>query len=576
MASIVLSFNTPAQKYYRYYQGKKIEYTISDKKIIVQFERHADLNLLRKSLLENKTTESVTDIDEIEGLSIANLKNVTRERIEEYFGILNKDSNVEYVSPVLINDSGHEIGGFTNKIIIRLKKESDIKILEDLLKVHKAFIERKYEYDDKTYILKLKKAASRNSLELANFLHETGFFEYAEPNLLHFLDFGTTDPFFEEQWAVNNTGQSGGTLDADMDVLQAWEITSGNSNIAVAVLDIGVQLDHPDLNDNLLYGFDATGNGSAGAPTSNTGDVAHGTACAGIVAAEANNNLGTVGIAYNCNILPIRIATKSSDYTVTESQFMAAAVDWARLNGADVISMSFSAAELNLFTQAINNAVTQGRNNLGCLVLSITQNQGINTITYLASIENVIAVGATDHNDQRASFSNYGTGIDIVAPGVNIYTTDRQGNIGYNTDSGTDGDYYDEFSGTSAACPNAAGVAALILSINPTLTQSQARNILESNTDKISGYTFSSGVSGQPNGTWNNKVGYGRVNAYSAVLEASGGNISGPSIVCASNTTFSLNGYASGLTIDWDCNTSVLTQVGGDSGNSYVVKAKTS
>ncbi|MEO5582027.1 MAG: S8 family serine peptidase, partial [Saprospiraceae bacterium] len=127
--------------------------------------------------------------------------------------------------------------------------------------------------------------------------------------------------------------------------------------------------------------------------------------------------------------------------------------------------------------------------------------------------------------------------MDVVAPGVCIYTTDLQGGAGQ-----TSNDYWSCFSGTSAACPNVAGVMALILSMNPNLNLSQARQILESTTDKLSGYTFALNVTGQPNGSWNNEVGYGRVNAYNAVLRAAGGPILGPDLVCTSNGPYTLQG----------------------------------
>jgi hypothetical protein len=165
----------------------------------------------------------------------------------------------------------------------------------------------------------------------------------------------------------------------------------------------------------------------------------------------------------------------------------------------------------------------------------------------------VIAVGATTNRDQRASFSNFGTGLDIVAPGVNIHTTDRLGAAGA---SGTD--YHTSFTGTSAACPNAAGVAALILSVNPALTQAQARQILESTTDKPSSFSFST-VAGQPNGTWNNEVGYGRLNAYNAVRLAAGGSITGSDVICSWNSpAFSLATTPPGLNITWQAEPSYL------------------
>ena len=161
-------------------------------------------------------------------------------------------------------------------------------------------------------------------------------------------------------------------------------------------------------------------------------------------------------------------------------------------------------------------------------------------MSYPATLSGVIAVGASSMCDERKNpsscdgeswGSNYGTGIDVVAPGVKIYTTDISGPSGYNS-----GDYRSDFNGTSSACPNAAGVAALILSVNANLTQSQVRQILELNTDKIGSYTFSPSVLGQPNGTWNSEVGYGRLNACQAVLGAIGNSINGPSLICTTGT----------------------------------------
>ena len=143
--------------------------------------------------------------------------------------------------------------------------------------------------------------------------------------------------------------------------------------------------------------------------------------------------------------------------------------------------------------------------------------------------------------------SNYGTNIDVVAPGVNIYSTDISGTAGYAI-----GDYSSDFNGTSSACPNVAGVVALILSAKPSLTGIQARQILESSTDKNNGYVYSSAVSDQPNGTWNNEVGYGRINASKAVINAINPSIIGNSNICiATNETYTLQNYTNGFNTIW-------------------------
>lgn len=143
--------------------------------------------------------------------------------------------------------------------------------------------------------------------------------------------------------------------------------------------------------------------------------------------------------------------------------------------------------------------------------------------------------------------SNYGTGLDVIAPGVKIYTTDISGTSGY-----ASGDYTSDFNGTSSACPNTAGVMALILSVNPNLNSQQARDILETTSDKVGGYIYQSNISGQPNGTWCSDAGYGRVNACAAVAKALATTLSitGPSQFCTT-ATYSAPNLPTGSTVTW-------------------------
>ena len=320
-----------------------------------------------------------------------------------------------------------------------------------------------------------------------------------------------------------------------MDVEEAWALATG-TGIKVAVLDVGVDLLHPDLQANLLQGYDAINSTIGGGYV---GASYHGTACAGIIGAVANNGIGTAGVAYNSKIIPIRIGSGNS----ININAAALGINWAWQNGADILSNSWGGGSASpTLNTAINNAVTNGRSGKGCIVLFSTGNSNT-SVANPATNPQVIAVGASSQCDQRKSptscdgetgwGSNYGTNLDIVAPGVKIYTTDITGSAGYEL-----GNYAPNFNGTSSACPNAAGVVALILSMKPSLTGIQARQILENNTDKVT-YTYSSNIAGQPNGTWNSEMGYGRINAYKALLSIAP-TINGSGQVCATPSTFTL------------------------------------
>ncbi len=379
------------------------------------------------------------------------------------------------------------------------------------------------------------------------------------------------NPLLPLQWNINNTGiVTGSIAGADMNVTGAWNMGVTGTGVRVAVIDDGVDLNHPDLQANLLPGYDATPNNSGGAPAANN---AHGTSCAGIIAA-VNNTIGVRGVANNAQIIPIRMGIVAGGlFNTTETQ-IANCFNQAVSRGADVISNSW---RLNIpsqqVEQAINNALSNGRGGLGCVVLFAAGNDNAG-VAYPASLPGVIAVGASAPCDTRKRSSdnplavapgvqpdpagtscdgenwwgsNFGTGLDILAPGVLIPTTD---NVGANGAVG--GDYNSSFNGTSSACPNAAAVAALILSANPTLSGSLVRMILEQTADKIGGYTYQASVAGQPNGTWSTDAGYGRINACGAVLRAFQLKLSitGPQLIC-DTASYRIDNLPPGATVTW-------------------------
>ena len=418
---------------------------------------------------------------------------------------------------------------------IKLKSEKDTVILNELAMETHCKIIKKHDFMKDVYILSADKNASGNAIEMAANFNETKYFEYASPNCLISISSNTVnDPYFTAQWALKNTAQqSYYTNNADMNVGEAWNITNGKANIKIAVIDVGVDTNHIDLQEQLLPGYDALNGITKGYPDVNNNE-AHGTACAGIIAAKADNDIGIAGIANSCKVIPIRVyAGGESNYT-TNTNALVNGISWAwQVGKADVISCSigiddeylnlailFLGLDTTVIADAIRQAAINGRDGKGLPIFFSAGNSYKSSTIWPSRLSEVIAVGATNMCDQLKSpddcssenwGSCYGKNLDVCAPGVEIYSTDLSGSNGY-----TNNDYTSLFNGTSAACPNAAGVMALVLSINGNLSLEEARLILESTCDKVGGYSYYNNLD-QPNGTWSNELGYGRVNAFNAV-----------------------------------------------------------
>ena len=528
---LMLIKGASAQQTFYYYEGKKIPLDISTEKIYVKFKEGKTENQKRQiitSIPFIKTPEkknldhpnSIAVLDISDGRSISEVKSVI-ETLKKDKDVVVANSFVRFVADSILQ-------GITEQFIVKLKSPADFEYLKKLAKETNTQLQNQNEFESSIYTLIANKNSNGNALELANYFHETGKFEFAEPVFMRILKIQcTNDQFFNQQWGLENTGQFGGVSGADIKACQAWNITRGRNVIAVAVIDEGVDLNHPDLVNNLLPGFDATVQGSNGAPQ---GNDAHGTACAGIIAAQGNNTEGISGVAPNCRIIPVRIAYgDGAGNWITNDNWIANGINWAWQNQADVLSNSWGGGSpSNQITNAINNAVNNGRGGLGCPVLFASGNNN-GSVNYPANLSSVIAVGAMSMCSERKNpsscdgesnwGSNFGSELSVVAPGVKIYTSDISGSAGYDA-----GNYTSTFNGTSSACPHAAGVMALILSVNRCLTQADARQILELSCDKVGTYCYNI-TSGRPNGTWNNQMGYGKINAYNAVRFAFGTDI---------------------------------------------------
>ncbi|WP_427133462.1 S8 family serine peptidase [Pseudarthrobacter sp. S9] len=344
----------------------------------------------------------------------------------------------------------------------------------------------------------LIKVPAGKELQLIEALSRNPAVEYAEPDEL--VTAATADEYFPRQYALQNNGQSftntagglavaGGTVDADVDAVEAWNVTTGTGT-KVAVLDSGVASDNTDIAPKVV----ARANFSDA--TTSEDNYGHGTHVAGIIAAIANNTIGVAGVCPDCTILDGKVLNDSGSGSTSG---IANGINWAVSNGAKVINMSLG---LRVSSQTLETAVNNAWNQ-GAVIVAAAGNTGTQSKIYPGAYANVIAVAATDNTDAKASFSTYGAKVvDVAAPGVNVYSTFPNHPFYLGTQNGRS-QGYDVASGTSMASPIVAGVAALAWSSHSGATQTSVRANVESTADKIPG-----------TGTY---WAYGRVNADKAV-----------------------------------------------------------
>ncbi len=521
-----------------YYQGKKLSFPVNNNRIVIRL-KPGETFAGHRSQLSALLNVGDTAIKSMAGAKMLTAKlpaGFSAARLKEFTINLKKQAYIDFVHPCFTSSYGKDMA-YGENMVVKLKGTTTLASFNKLLNQTHCSIVKKYAFANDIYIVSAGADNGYDAIAVANLFFETGLFVYAAPDLtlldgLYFTD--PNDPLYYLQWEQKNTGsaaQYNGVPGADMSVQQAWGITTG-TGIKVAVIDEGVDTGHADLKANLLQGYDCisgTANPGDGRPLAPSN--AHGTNCTGIIAAVANNNIGIAGIAPDSKIIPINLAEATGDFT-SESN-IAAGFDYAWQNGADVISNSWGGGTpSDIIDDAINRAITLGRGGKGSVVLFASGNNNAG-IGYPASNPNVISVGGVNMCGNRKSpasnvcdgefwGASYGTGLDVVAPCVKIATTDISGSGGYNTAAGAAGDYFLRFNGTSSATPAAAGVVALILAANNNLTVTQVRSILENTCDKLPAYSYSM-VAGQPNGTWNNETGHGRVNAFNAVQVALSG-----------------------------------------------------
>jgi subtilisin family serine protease len=453
-------------------------------------------------------------------------------------------AGVDYVLPIVrdaaaANEDDYMV--LTPRISARFTETlTDSDDVADYIEPFGLRIKRKSSVPN-TYVLELADGLVTYTrlLKAANALFERGA---AEKKVIEsFPDFIPTkksfavnDPRIGDQWHLQNTSQGGGVSGADAKVVEAWQVTMGDPGIRIAIIDDSVEKAHPDLADNYIAG--RYYNGFTGEfeddPSPHNGGERHGTSCAGVACAAAND-IGGRGAAPGCGLIGVHIWDASAAQTA-EAFYYCAEQD------AAVISCSWSWQSRQVFSAvaaAINDVAVNKRQGKGIVVLFAAGNEydEIDDNQWFAELPTVICVGATNWRDDHSAYSNHGPELDVVAPSSD---SDTRGALSIETTDNTDGmpkipgrayagyalgDYTGNgdtgFGGTSSATPLVAGVCGLILSVNPHLTAQQLRDVLLATADKVPGvgtpanYDLASGHS--------LFYGYGRVNAKRAVERAS-------------------------------------------------------
>ncbi|HCO95570.1 MAG TPA: hypothetical protein DIU00_16745, partial [Phycisphaerales bacterium] len=415
-------------------------------------------------------------------------------------------NEVQYTAPLF--SSNGETVAIIPEIVIRVKPDTTTEHVQAICEMTGCSIIKQMEFTEQEYLLQVSGPNAEAVFEAAGQLNRIDWIEWACPNTAFEPKLCgqviPNDEYFSELWHLHNTGQislygAEGTPNIDINAPEAWEITTGDPNIVVAVIDNGVDSKHPDLINNLVPGYDFRDDDDLSDPSAEYFGNNHGTACAGLIAAQGNNGIGVAGVTWNCSIMPIRIRGGGDTATLSIESDIATAYRWAAVHGADILSNSWGyVAPVPIIHSAIVD-ITEiggiGRSGKGCVVLAVVGNDG-GVLQWPARYAEVIAVGATDNADIRHEYSNYGEELDIMAHGSagdlnslgrgTLCTTDISGSRGQNNKWGTllygplvdiDVDYA-YMGGTSSACPVAAGVAALILSVDPNLTNEEVKQIL--------------------------------------------------------------------------------------------------
>jgi hypothetical protein len=475
-------------------------------------------------------TEPVLSFPEV-GVEVYRRRGEASRSLDEIRRELHESPATRFAGRVLVDAQSREPVLYTENLFCKFADDKDRDQCLEVLREAGLAVKQELPYATNAFFVAAPEGTGQRVFDIANELLQREDVEYCHPELVRPLGRRT---IFPQQWHLKSTTIDGQWVSASANVEAAHTITEGEGT-TIAIIDTGIDIDHEEFSSRgkVVAPRDTTANDAD--PRPNGRDENHGTACAGVACADGK--FGASGVAPRAKLMPIRMQSQLG------SQAEANAFYWAAENGADVISCSWGPRDGAWWNPndplhdtevplpdstrlALNYAVTNGRDGKGCVVLFAAGNgnESVENDGY-ASYERVLAVAASNDRSLRSVYSDKGDSIFCAFPSNDsefpeegrpapltpgIWTTDRMGSAGYSADN-----YTNSFGGTSSACPGAAGVAALVLSRNPSLHWREVKDVLRRCCDRID----LDGGKYDENGH-SPSYGYGRLNAEKAVRPA--------------------------------------------------------
>jgi len=489
---------TDSNERYYYYNGEKRIVEVNKNKLIVYFEE--DLEFESNLSKNYGAIRNIRNIESINGKYMV-AKEIAVNRTEDYekeLAYLKNEEKVKVVEIVLGDSITIPV---SNHFYVKLNDLKDTTLLHTFANNTKTKILRPVLYSDNWYVLEVDKNSVADCIGVSNIFFESNSFEKIDPGFIfNFSHNCVTDNSYDQQWSIDNTG-------IDINACGAWSHTAGSEDIILAVIDMGIDNDHDEfVNTEFTISYDADNRVS---PAGLYDD--HGNHVCGIISSN-HNQYEIAGVAPGLSVMEISHSLMV-DNTISED--LAAGINWAVKNGADILNNSwgdqggeyYGEFQSTLLEDAIDNAIDSGRNGLGCVV-AFTAGNHSPAMNYPAIYRaEILTVGAINSTGLRRNTSGFGHFLDVVAPGGGILSTIRN-------------NQYDTWNGTSMACPHVSGVAGLVLSVRPCLSHKDVVDIIELTAQKVGGYNYQvQDYQGypKPNGTYHLEMGYGLVDAEAAV-----------------------------------------------------------